>query len=238
MAKGDQSAVSRYMDLVVGQRSWLRLLRYELIIMVSQKRAGAFGLLLRKHLYPKLLGSVGRNVTFGSNVVIRHPHKIHIGDGVVIDENVLLDAKGETNEGIHIGANSYIGRNSIISRKNGDIQLGENANVGWNCTIAATSRIRIGKDNIIAAYTYIIGGGNYRFDDIDVPMCQAYDHTGKGGVELQDDVWLGSHVAVLDGVTIERGSVVASGSTVTKSLPAMSVNVGSPARTVRQRRGG
>jgi acetyltransferase-like isoleucine patch superfamily enzyme len=45
----------------------------------------------------------GRNVVFGQNVVLRHPHKIHIGRDVVIDDNCLLDAKGETNRGIRIG---------------------------------------------------------------------------------------------------------------------------------------
>lgn len=226
------------MDLVVGQRGWGKLIKYELVMMIAQKRAGALGLLLRQKLYPLLLGSVGRNVTFGSDAVLRHPHKIHIGDGAIIDENVLLDAKGDNNQGIEIGAGCFIGRNSIISCKNGDIHLGENTNVGWNCTIAATSRIRIGRDNIIAAYSYIIGGGNYKFDNIDGPMCESYDQAGKGGVELRDDVWLGSHVAVLDGVTIESGCVVASGSTVTRSLPGMSVSAGSPAKPIRQRQEG
>lgn len=236
MSGSGQSAIQQYMDLVVGQRSWPKLLLYEFVIMVAQKRAGALGLLLRKKMYPWILGSVGHNVTFGSNVVIRHPHKIRIGDGTVVDENVLIDAKGDANRGIEIGAGSYIGRNSIISCKNGDISLGDNANVGWNCTIAATSRIRIGRDCIIAAYSYIIGGGNYRYDHIDTPMCEAYDAEGKGGVEIKDDVWLGSHVAVLDGVTIADGCVVASGATVTKNLPAMSISVGAPATPVRQRK--
>jgi acetyltransferase-like isoleucine patch superfamily enzyme len=237
MAGGEGSALQRYMDLVVGRRGFGRLIRYELVMMIAQKRAGALGLLLRKKLYPLLLGSSGRNVTFGADVVLRHPHKIHIGEGAVIDDHVLLDAKGEDNRGIEIGKGSFIGRNSIVSCKNGDISLGENANVGWNCTIAATSSIRIGRDNIIAAYSYIIGGGNYRVDDIEGPMCQNYDQDGKGGVVLGDDVWLGSHVAVLDGVTIGNGCVVASGSTVTKNLPDHSINLGSPAKPLRQRLG-
>ena len=37
----------------------------------------------------------GSDVIFGQNVVLRHPHKIHIGSNVVIDDNCLLDAKGE-----------------------------------------------------------------------------------------------------------------------------------------------
>ena len=50
-----------------------------------------------------LLGACGRNVVFGQHVVLRHPHKIRIGDDVVIDDHCLLDAKGESNGGIAIG---------------------------------------------------------------------------------------------------------------------------------------
>ena len=60
-------------------RASARCSKYELIVIVAQARAGALGLALRKMLYPRLLGSCGRNVVFGQNVVLRHPHKIHIG---------------------------------------------------------------------------------------------------------------------------------------------------------------
>ena len=86
---------------------------------------GALGLVLRKLLYPRLLGACGRNVVFGQNVVLRHPHKIRIGDNVVIDDNCLLDAKGDTNAGITIGSGVFVGRNTILSCKNGDIEIGD-----------------------------------------------------------------------------------------------------------------
>ena len=37
---------------------------------------GALGLVLRSTMYRWILGSVGRNVVFGVNVTLRHPHKI------------------------------------------------------------------------------------------------------------------------------------------------------------------
>ena len=43
---------------------------------------------------------------FGQNVALRHPHKIRIGDNVVIDDNCLLDAKGEL---VRVG-NDLLGR--------------------------------------------------------------------------------------------------------------------------------
>src|SRR5688572_2841087 len=81
------SAREKYAAFIVGQQGWEALLKHELVVMLSQSVPGALGLALRKSLYPLLLGTCGRNVVFGQNVVLRHPHKIRIGDNVVIDDN-------------------------------------------------------------------------------------------------------------------------------------------------------
>ena len=73
--------------------------------------------------------------------MLRHPHKIRIGDNVVIDDNCLIDAKGDANRGITIGSGVFVGRNTILSCKNGDIELGDGANVGFNCEIFSASRV-------------------------------------------------------------------------------------------------
>ena len=70
------SARQKYAKLVVGKPGLADLLKYELITMLAQWVPGALGLALRKTLYRSLLGSCGRNVVFGQNVVLRHPHKI------------------------------------------------------------------------------------------------------------------------------------------------------------------
>ena len=101
---------------------------------------------------------------FGQNVVLRHPHKIHIGDNVVIDDNCLLDAKGDTNRGIAIGSGVFVGRNTILSCKNGDIDVEDGANIGFNCELFSASRVRIGRDTLLAAYCYVIGG-DHDFSD-------------------------------------------------------------------------
>src|ERR1044072_9246209 len=89
------SSRAKYAALVVGRPGLGALLKYELVVSVAQARAGALGLAARKLLYPMLLGSCGRNVIFGQNVVLRHPHKIHMGSHVVVDDHCLLGAKGE-----------------------------------------------------------------------------------------------------------------------------------------------
>jgi acetyltransferase-like isoleucine patch superfamily enzyme len=144
LSASGKSAPAKYRDLVVGRPGIGALLKYEFVVTLAQARAGALGLMLRKTLYPWLLGSCGRNVVFGQNVILRHPHKIHIGRDVVIDDNCLLDAKGETNRGIRIGDGVFIGRNTILSCKNGDIELGDAANIGFNCELFSASRVTIG----------------------------------------------------------------------------------------------
>src|SRR5687768_2998578 len=126
---------AKYSALVVGRPGFAALLKYEFVVTLAQAWPGAIGLALRHSLYPWLLGSCGRNVIFGQNVVLRHPHKIHVGDNVVVDDNCLLDAKGESNRGIRIGNGVFIGRNTILSCKNGDIEIADGANIGFNCEL-------------------------------------------------------------------------------------------------------
>jgi len=71
-----KSALKKYQELIIGQKGLWKLIKYELIITLFSWVPGALGLVLRMKLYPTLLGRVGRNVTFGQNVVLRHPHKI------------------------------------------------------------------------------------------------------------------------------------------------------------------
>ena len=226
------SSRDKYASLVVGRPGLAALFKYELVVTLAQARAGALGLVLRKQLYPWLLGSCGRNVVFGQNVVLRHPHKIHIGSNVVIDDNCLLDAKGETNRGITIGEGVFVGRNSILSCKNGDIELKSAANIGFNCEVFSASRVTIGAGVLMAAYGYIIGG-DHDFSD---PARSVLDQPRtSSGVTIGDGAWLGAGAKVLDGVSVGDHAVVGAGAVVRDNVPAHAVAVGVPARLVTPR---
>jgi acetyltransferase-like isoleucine patch superfamily enzyme len=230
----ETSIRQKYAQLVVGRPGLAALVRYELIVMIAQARAGAFGLALRKWLYPGLLGSCGRNVVFGQNVVLRHPHKIHIGSNVVIDDNCLLDAKGASNRGIRIDDGVFVGRNSILSCKNGDIELGDGANIGFNCEVFSASRVRIGRSVLMAAYAYVIGG-DHEFSDPDVAVL-AQART-SAGVDVGDGVWMGAGAKVLDGVRIGDHAIIGAGAVVRDDVPAAAIVAGIPARVVGSRAG-
>ena len=226
------SSRDKYASLVIGRPGLAALLKYELVVTIAQARAGVLGLVLRKRLYPLLLGTCGQNVIFGQNVVIRHPHKIHIGSNVVIDDNCLLDAKGESNRGIRIGNGVFVGRNSILSCKNGDIELKDAANIGFNCEVFSASRVTIGAGVLMAAYGYVIGGDHDFADPGKSVLDQART---SSGVTIGDGAWLGAGAKVLDGVSIGDHAVVGAGAVVRDDVPAHAVAVGVPARLVTSR---
>ena len=227
-SKGD-----KYRELFVGKPGLGALLAYEAAMILASWVPGALGLVLRSRMYPWILGSVGRNVVFGVNVTLRHPHKIHIGDNVVIDDLCCLDAKGTNNTGITIGTGVFIGRNTILSCKNGDIVIDDRANIGFNCEVFSASKVRVGKDILMAAYTYLVGG-DHLYDRTDIPVLQQ-GRTARG-IEVGDGTWLGTHVVVTDGSTIGRDAIIGAGAVVVGEIPEFSIATGIPAKVTRDRR--
>jgi len=233
MGADGKSAFRKYGELIIGKPGLAAFLKYELILLCCASIPGALGLFLRSKLYPLLLKRCGRGTVFGQNVTLRHPHKIEIGANVVIDDNCLLDAKGSDNAGIRIGSGVFMGRNSILSCKNGDIVLEDNVNIGFNSEVFSGNRVTIGHDTLVAAYCYFIGG-----DHDAAELDQAVMHQGSTarGIQVGPNGWFGAGVKVLDGVTIGEHCVVGAGAVVTRDLPAAAVAVGIPARVMRQRR--
>ena len=229
----NRSKADKYRELFVGKPGLGPLIAYEAAMILASWVPGALGLVLRSTMYRWILGSVGRNVVFGANVTLRHPHKIHIGDNVVIDDLCCLDAKGTDNHGITIGHGVFIGRNTILSCKNGDIVIEDRANIGFNCEVFSASKVRVGKDILMAAYTYLVGG-DHLYDRIDIPVLQQ-GRTARG-IDVGDGTWLGTHVVVTDGSTIGRDAIIGAGAVVVGEIPAFAIATGIPAKMTRDRR--
>lgn len=227
--------IQRYMDLVIGERGWGALVRYELVMLCSAWVPGALGLLLRAKLYPLLLGACGRNVSFGVNVTLRHPRKIRIQDDVAIDDGCVLDAKGAANQGIQVGRRVFLGRNSILACKDGDIVLEDGVNVSYNCAVFSASSVRIGAQTLLAAYCYVVGGG-HDFDQLDRPVVQ--QGRPSKGIEIGPGGWLGAGAVILDGVSVGHDAVIGAHAVVTHDIPPFAVAAGAPARVVRDRQNG
>lgn len=137
---------------------------------------------------------------------------LRIADGVTIDAFVKIKFVGGTGD-VVIGANSYVNSGTVLYSGNG-ITIGEAVMIAANCTFAPT---------------------NHAFASRRIPMLQQRFMPSRGGIIVEDDVWVGANCVLLDGAILRRGCVVAAHSTVIGELEPFSINTGSPARLLKYR---
>jgi virginiamycin A acetyltransferase len=130
---------------------------------------------------------------------------VHIGENSVIDSFVKIKPVGGTGDVI-IGNNTYINSGCVIYSGNG-VSIGDNVLIAANCTFAATNHAYLDKDKLIREQGF---------------------SPSKGGIIIEDDVWIGSGCTLLDGSIIRRGAVIGANSLVNKEVEAYSINVGNP----------
>ena len=120
-----------------------------------------------------------------------------------------------------------------------NMYLGSNIYIGYGADmVASRSRIILG-DHIVFGPKVSIRGGDHRIDMIGKYIDEV-DDTMKmpendKDVILEGDNWIGMNVTILKGVTIGRGSIIAAGAVVNKSIPPYSIAGGVPAKILRQR---
>src|SRR5262249_29743923 len=141
-------------------------------------------------------------------------------------------AKGAANRGIRIGSGVFVGRNTILSCKDGDIELADGANLGFNCEVFSASRVTIGRGVLMAAYTYVIGG-HHDFSNPSAPVLE--QARTSAGVSIGDGAWVGAGAKILDGVQVGSGAVIGAGAVVRDAVPDAAIAVGIPARVVGTR---
>ncbi len=230
------SALSKYQHIIVGDESYLFLIYFELCALLG-KFPGALGILMRKLFWPRLFGSCGDGVMFADNIVLRQPKRIHLGNNVIISEFCVLDARhDDEDEVITLDDDVMLSTNVMISCKNGCIKIGKRTGLSAQTIIHATNDcpVNIGDDVIIGPQSYISAGGNYHFDQLDIPI-REQGINPDGGITLKDNIWLGAKVTVLGGVTMESGSIAGAGAVVNKSIAANVICGGVPAKLIKTR---
>lgn len=107
-----------------------------------------------------------------------------------------------------------------------NITLGERIFINSGCSFQDQGGVTIGDDCLIGHNT-VFATLNHDLD----PSRRADMHPSP--VVIGRNVWIGSNVTILPGVSIGDDAVVAAASVVTKDIPEQSITVGSPARVVR-----
>jgi acetyltransferase-like isoleucine patch superfamily enzyme len=227
------SPLEKYRLLVSGPGNFFWLLAYELITLLFGSLPGLLGLGLRQVFYPLLFRRTGKGLAIGRNVTLRHPKRIQIGHQVVIEEGVVLDAKGETGEGIIIGDGAFIGRGTILTARNGTLEIGPGSSISSYCRISSA---KLGRKVLIAAYVYVVSGG-HATERVDIPIIDQ-PSLALGNPEIEDGCWIGAFTAVIGQVRIGHDTIVGAHSLVNKDLPALAVAFGAPAQVNQQRTAG
>ena len=149
--------------------------------------------------------------------------EIHESAYVSPDANVFPEDGGI----FCLGANSWVASRCVLR---GGLTVGENCS--FNVGVLSIGKVTIGNDVRIAANSQLMGF-NHGFERVDIPLCQQA-HSSKG-IIIEDDVWVGANVIILDGVTIGSHSVLAAGSVITKDVPAYSIVGGCPGKILKNR---
>jgi virginiamycin A acetyltransferase len=138
--------------------------------------------------------------------------KIVIEDGVTIDSFVKIKPAGGVGD-VRIGRNSFINAGVVIYTGNG-VQIGEDVLIAANCTLAPV---------------------DHEFRSRARKIVEQRFRASRGGIVIEDDVWIGANSVILDGAILRRGCVVGAHSLVDRELESYSINVGVPARRIGYR---
>jgi len=117
------------------------------------------------------------------------------------------------------------------------LHFGDNIQINDYVHIGAVENVTIGNNVLIASKVFITdhNHGSYSGKIQDSPESIPVDRKiYSSSVTIEDNVWIGEFVAVLQGVTIGKGSIIGATSVVTKSIPEYSIAVGSPAKVIKK----
>jgi len=138
--------------------------------------------------------------------------RIVVGAHCVIDSFVKIKPAGGLGDLI-IGAHSVINAGCVLYTGNG-IQMGANVAVAANTTFAPVNHAYHSRSQLIREQGFL---------------------PSKGGIVVEDDVWIGANCVILDGAVLRQGCVVGAGAIVRGELPAYTVWAGTPLRQVGAR---
>lgn len=145
-----------------------------------------------------------------------------LGDGCFVSELAAVD-----NDELRLGDRTYVAAGAYLT---GSLRAGADCSI--NPYTVIRGRVELGDGVRIGAHTSILGF-NHSMSDPHLPVFRQ-PLTTKG-IRVGDDVWIGSHVVILDGVTVGDHSVLAAGAVVTKDVPAGAIVGGNPAKHLRWR---
>lgn len=142
---------------------------------------------------------------------------------------------------ITIGDNCRI-YGALQSQGRGKITIGHHCCIYERSILGSVEQITVGNCVIISNQVHIYDNNNHPTDpQVRHAMCMggfegdpwSWIHAQAKPIVIEDDVWIGECAAIMKGVHIGKGAIVAAHAVVTKDVPAYTVVAGNPARVVK-----
>ena len=170
--------------------------------------------------------SIGKNVKIGNNTIIKN--NVHIDDNVFIGDNCYIKSNtvvGESGFG-------FVFDNKIPFKVPhlGSVIIGNNVEVGANCTIARGTIEHTIIDNHVKIDDHVHVAHNCRIGAQTVITAHALL---SGSVTIGELCWIGPNSSIIHNTVIKKNSLIGIGSIVTKDLPEGSKVMGLHAITLR-----
>jgi len=201
---------------------------------VSRKISNELSVLNRFQIYldtlPKIIRGYFRGIFFKKRaglIFIGEHVKLMNSQNIVVGRNVKFEAyseiQGLASTPLIFGDNVTIGRNVQIRPSSyygvGHIgiglEIGENSSIGPNGFVGSAGKISIGKQVMIGPNVTIIAE-NHNFKSKTISIKE--QGVVQKGITIDDDVWIGANVTILDGVHIHSGVVIGANTLVTKNI--------------------
>lgn len=156
------------------------------------------------------LKAYGHDVLISRKVSIYGAGNISIGNNVRIDDFCILSGH------ITLGSNIHISAYCALYGSHG-ITLEDNTGISARCTLLSAT------DDF---------GGDYLIGPVHP---EEHTHVTGGCIRLEEYAHIGAGCILMPGVTIAQGSIAGAMSLVSRSLPAWTISVGTPAKVIRER---
>lgn len=163
---------------------------------------------------------------------------LDLAEGVEIDALAVV-SPSVRGTSIRIGAFTKVHSFAVIKAVggSGDIIIGEHCQINPQCVLYSGSGITLG-NYVLLAPGVMLMPANHAYQRLDIPIAKQGFLPSRGGIIIEDDVWIGAQSVVLDGVTVGRGAIIGAGSVVNRSIPSNEIWAGAPAVFLRRRDGG
>jgi virginiamycin A acetyltransferase len=157
---------------------------------------------------------------------------------IIIDPTARVSTLCDIEDSVR-GTRIVVGTHSVIDSfvkikpagGSGDVIIGNHTTINSGCVFYTGNGITIGNDVAIAG-NCVFAPVNHQYRNKDKLIREQGFKPSKGGIVIEDDVWIGAGVILLDGTILRRGCVIGAMSLVRGIVPAYSIQAGNPLQLV------